>query len=133
MVHFHPLLTAGRRWSFSFALVKHTNPPIAVLQWEQMAVTDAADTRGGCSANQVKACSMEAVVWTDETAELQSLQALATSGSLKKRRKNLSSLCMMTSSTSWGVRSSKQFTAKRGGKQQCDVGSRKLTNSTAFF
>lgn len=95
-------------------------------------LSDAAGIRSGCSANQVKAHSTEVLVRSNETAELQSLQTPCHLQQPQKRRKNVSILFMMTSA-SWGERSSKQFTAKRGGKQQCDVGSNKLTNSIMLF
>ncbi|PKU38159.1 hypothetical protein llap_11535 [Limosa lapponica baueri] len=84
-VHARPVHAATETQSLAIRTGKRVNPPMAVLQWEQMAVTGAADIRSGCSAHRVKARGTEVLVWSEEITELQSLQALATSSSLKKK------------------------------------------------
>lgn len=98
-----------------------------------MVVTDTADIRSGCSAYQVKAHSREVLVQSNETAELQSLQTLATSGSLKKRKKKCVQPIYNDNISFLGTEKLKTIHSQEEVKQQCDVGSNKLTNSTMFF
>jgi len=131
---FHPLLTAGRRWTFSFAKVKDINPSIAVLQWEQTAVRDAADIRSACSANQVMAHSRKVLVWSDEMAELHSLQTPCHLQQPKnEREKCVQNIYDHIINFLVSEKLKTIHSQEEGEKQQCDAGSNKLTKSTMVF